>query len=48
MKGIRKAIVAAATLLAVAIVPISAATQGDHAGGEGWWPQSVKLTKSVK
>lgn len=48
MRGIRKAIVAAATLLAVAIVPISAATQGDHAGGGGWWPQSVKFTKSVK
>lgn len=47
-KTLRKALVAAAALLAVAVVPISTATQ-DHAwGGFGEWPVSAKLNAKVK
>lgn len=39
-KNLRKALVAVAALIAVTIVPISAATDS-HAVGQGEWPQRV-------
>lgn len=41
-KTFRKALVAAAALFAVAVVPVSAATQDSSWGGYGEWPVKVR------
>lgn len=46
-KTFRKAFVAAAALIAIVVVPVTAATQ-DHAGGYGDWPASRTIKTHTK